>query len=327
MKPMRKNFFLFLSFGMIAALIFPFYANFFVNWKPGMLKYFVLGCIFAGVFVGVGNFFVFRSILKKLNSIVTGVAQNQLGMDNSHAARTGDDLFEIFIGQFVFLIDELVSNQEIVKHMGRKLAEGVKEIRAVITSTDELARTVSNNTRNAASDATRGETYIKETFEECRKIQISLSESIENMHAFEQKVNDISRALTTIVAISQKTDMLATNAAITAARAGEEGKTFGIVAAEVRKLALQTHEGTTAISTYISATQKEAVKALEAINAAATGFTRHSDQFTATGKHLIKINETAKSNLVELESIIEKLITLTSLSEQVEEAAHIFLDN
>jgi methyl-accepting chemotaxis protein len=326
MKPMRKNFFLFLSFGLTAALIFPFYANFFVNWKPGMLKYFILGCIFAGIFVGVGNFFVFRGILKKLNAIVTVVAHKQLGMNISRT-QAGNDLFESFIGQFIFLIDELVSNQKSVEHMGRKLAQGIKEIRSVITSTDILARTVSNNSRNTASEATHGEKYINETFERCRKIQISLSESIETMHAFDQKVNDISRALSTIVAISQKTDMLATNAAITAARAGDEGKGFGIVAAEVKKLALQTREGTTAISLYISATQKEALTALSAVEAASTGFTQHSDQFISTSKYLIKINETTKKNLLELENIIEKLTTLTSLSEHVEEAAHIFLQS
>lgn len=82
MSPTRKIFFLFLGFGLIAALIFPFYANIFVHWKKGMLKFFIIGCVFAGVFVGTGNFFVFRAILNKLTTIVRSQAHHSLGYSN-----------------------------------------------------------------------------------------------------------------------------------------------------------------------------------------------------------------------------------------------------
>ena len=48
----------FLAFGLGVALLFPFYADFFVQWKPGMLPWFVVGCVIAGLMIGVVNYVV-----------------------------------------------------------------------------------------------------------------------------------------------------------------------------------------------------------------------------------------------------------------------------
>ena len=60
---LRKLLVSFLAFGIGVALIFPFYADFFVEWKPGMLTWFVVGCLVAGVIMGVVNYWLVNFIL------------------------------------------------------------------------------------------------------------------------------------------------------------------------------------------------------------------------------------------------------------------------
>jgi len=321
---MKKNFILFLTFGLIAALIFPFYASIFVHWKPGMLKFFVIGCVFAGVFVGVGNFFVFRGILKRLNSFVTAQSWQSLGHSVS-AATAKSDLYDSFLFTFTALINELYENRKNVENMGKELAIGVKEIREIITATDTLAKTVHTNTRSSAGDAASGESFINETFEGCKRIQQQMQQSLDKMALFEEKFGDITNASNTVATISRQTDILATNAAITAARAGEHGRGFAVVAEEVRKLAQQSREATDDIASYITATRRESSNAFDAIKQASSEFIKHTDRFNQTSRHLMNITSTAQKNIKELNTIIEKLDTLSQMSESVENHARTFL--
>ena len=325
MQSMRKIFLFFLAFGLIAALIFPFYANIFVIWKPGMFKFFVTGCIFAGIFVGVGNFFVFRGILKKLNRIVTVRSQNLLGYTISENS-TSKDLYISFLRTFTSLIEELSRSRDTVENMGRKLAFGVQEIRSVIAATETLAKTVSDSTLANAGNATTGESIINETFNGCKRIQQHMQESLEKMTAFEIEFNAIAASSDTIAAISRQTNILSTNAAITAARAGEHGKGFAVVAAEVQKLARQSHEVTNDITRHIEMTRKEAANAFEAIKQATVDFSVHTEHFMTTGRYLLDISSTAKQNLEQLSSIMDKLSSLSDLSRTVETDARTFLN-
>lgn len=324
MSPTRKIFFLFLGFGLIAALIFPFYANIFVHWKTGMLKYFVIGCVFAGVFVGTGNFFVFRAILKKLNTIVRSQAHHSLGYSLADTT-TSSDLYETFIVTFTSLVDELSHHKNAMERIGQELAVGVKEIRSVIATTDALAQTVSKNLRTSAGSAANGKTIIKETFEGCTRIQNHMKLTLERMTVFEQSFNDIGKSSSIIASLAQQTNMLSTNAAITAARAGEEGKEFAVVAAEVRKLAQQSNEVSGSISDYLTKTRREVAEAFDAIKKANEEFSSHIERFTSTGSTLEEIATTANSNLEQLVSIIDKLSSLSELSSSVTSGAQAFL--
>ena len=69
---LRNLFLSFLGFGLVVASIFPFYAEFFVEWKPGMYPWFVVGCVLAGATIGVANYFLVNTILlRKLRRIST----------------------------------------------------------------------------------------------------------------------------------------------------------------------------------------------------------------------------------------------------------------
>ena len=68
---LRKLLWTFLAFGLGMGIIFPFYAQFFVEWKPGMQMWFVIGCLIAGTSIGISNYFLTKVVLlSKLKSMV-----------------------------------------------------------------------------------------------------------------------------------------------------------------------------------------------------------------------------------------------------------------
>jgi methyl-accepting chemotaxis protein len=120
--------------------------------------------------------------------------------------------------------------------------------------------------------------------------------SVDTIQALQQEVDGISEVLSIINSIADQTNLLALNAAIEAARAGEHGRGFAVVADEVRTLASKTQQSTYTIQAQIG-------QLSEAANSAVSSMERASVS-AAGGIHLV---ETVSSTLKDLNGIIGKL--------------------
>ena len=145
----------------------------------------------------------------------------------------------------------------------------------VASGVEEMTKTILENTKNAthAADAAKeagdkakeGGRVVSETIAGMNKISDVVKKSAETVQALGRSSDQIGEIVQVINDIADQTNLLALNAAIEAARAGEQGRGFAVVADEVRKLAERTTKATKEIATMIKQIQRDTGNAVESM--------------------------------------------------------------
>ncbi len=162
----------------------------------------------------------------------------------------------------------------------RHIAAGAEEVASqtgtIATSSEEMAATSNDIARNcgmaaersrqSSASATRGGVVVQETIAGMVRIAERVKQSAQTVESLGTRSEQIGQIVGTIEDIADQTNLLALNAAIEAARAGEQGRGFAVVADEVRALAERTTKATREISEMIAAIQKETMAAVHAMN-------------------------------------------------------------
>ncbi len=320
----------FLAFGLIVALIFPFYANFFVNWKVGMLPWFVLGCVIAGLVMGVANYWLLNIILLKNLRRISEVAIAISNKDISHSCtlQSADTIGEIIdsfnkmaenlrllIGQTISLsdkvhegssrivnfmhdttanLDEQHQKSDQIGHAVGSLANSIGEI-AVHAKESALSA------REAAQVARDGGVVVEQSVRGMRQIESSVIQAAASIQELNKHSERIGQTVTLIKELSDQTNLLALNAAIEAARAGEHGRGFSVVADEVRKLAERAVSASNEISTMVIAIRQQTADVINHMQTSSDEVQNGVKNANLAGQSLKKIVEsvTQVTNMVE----------------------------
>ncbi len=144
-----------------------------------------------------------------------------------------------------------------------QLATAMSEMSSTIQTVAENAQQASSLTEQASSQALSGQQFLQSTVAKMSVLSADIASSAEAVNQVEERVEAIGSVVGTIQGISEQTNLLALNAAIEAARAGEAGRGFAVVADEVRNLAQRTQQATVEIQEMIAQLQTSAESAVE----------------------------------------------------------------
>ncbi len=237
--------------------------------------------------------------------------------------------------QSVALASEQLSTNS--GHMSEGLAEQSGRASLIATSSEEMSQTVVDIAKNASvisgsADETliaahEGEGVVSKTIAEVQDVAKTVSELSAIMVSLGNRSKQIGEIVGVIKDIADQTNLLALNAAIEAARAGEQGRGFAVVADEVRKLADRTGKATSEISVMIEAIRSEVDQALSSMEQASDKVKTGVDEASQAGVALNTIVggiDGLKTMIHQIASATEEMSTVSeTISKDIETIADV----
>ena len=194
------------------------------------------------------------------------------------------------------------------------MAAAIQQMSVSITTVSDSAREASDMSTHSGTTANEGASIVNSAAQEMQNIAGSVNEVSEVIGDLGQHAATISGVVTVIKDVADQTNLLALNAAIEAARAGEQGRGFAVVADEVRKLAERTTSSTQEINTMITAIQAASSAAMTSMDAAAKrvalGVELANDAGSAIGRIRDEAHEVL-SSVVDISSSLREQGTVT----------------
>ena len=296
----------------------------------------IIGAVILIVMALLTSWFVATQLrgLTNITNALTDIAEGDGDLTRRLEVKSQDEV-GILADKFNKFVDRLHQMVKQVQIVTGKLNEGANqaadsatqrseriqrqqdEITMVATAVTEMASATSEIAGNAENTAknsnqsvelgAQGFKQMQQSKQSIDQLAKELSSAVSIIGELEVNANEISTILSTIRGIAEQTNLLALNAAIEAARAGEQGRGFAVVADEVRVLSQRTHASTEEIQTKIAGLQKVTTNAVSVMT--------ESHKLVETS--VSDVNETGES----LHAISEAIQLISDMATQIASAA------
>ncbi|MGI3004218.1 methyl-accepting chemotaxis protein [Shewanella algae] len=305
---------------------------------------FVLGLALFGLIallLVISTVVIIRSIMGPVERITGVISRIERQKDLSLRCEVGsnDELgmigrhFNSMVGSFQQLIEQVIESVDAMRHSCEELSrnaisasEGVakqlNETDMVATAITEMGATIdeiAKNTELAAgkaeqthNNAQEGQVGVEDTINKIQSLAQQLDHSANVVAELEKDSQTIGSVLDVIRGIAEQTNLLALNAAIEAARAGEQGRGFAVVADEVRSLAMRTQESTEEIASIIQTLQSRTHSIVDIMEQSQKQGGESAQQAASAGTLLAQINADV-TNIMDMSTQIAAAIEEQSM--------------
>lgn len=281
-----------------------------------------------------------------LTQIIDVKSQNELGAMGNNLNKMNNNLRALIqkvtgsLEQVVATSEELTASSDQTQQSAEQVSLAIQQVaigsgeqvditndttriaEEIFTGMEQISnniQTVTNTSLEASKRAEKGNDVVYSAIEQMNTISDKVATSSQAVSILGEKSKEIGSILSLITSIAGQTNLLALNAAIEAARAGEQGKGFAVVADEVRKLAEQSASAAGNISSLINEIQNEIVNAVKAM-----------DNGTIAVKDGINmVNEAGKSFgaiLEDINYIASQMQDVSAVTEEIGAGTHNMLD-
>lgn len=220
--------------------------------------------------------------------------------------------FNLFLEQLHYMFKQVSESAIHVKGISQDVLEQVQgaanlaevqssstqTVAAAVNEMEVTVQDISGSASNAADIATKteetthkGVDFVQSTIKQMEQLEASMANSVASVLELSTEIKSISHVLDVIKGISEQTNLLALNAAIEAARAGEQGRGFAVVADEVRTLAQRTAESTEQINEMIASLNAKASSTVTAIELGSKNTLENAERLKETGHTLNGISQ------------------------------------
>lgn len=187
------------------------------------------------------------------------------------------------------------------------MAATVEQMTVSINHVADRSQEANRLSSEAGQLAVSGEKEIGQTADDIRDIAATVDQAAALIHGLEQHSQQISNVVQVIKDVADQTNLLALNAAIEAARAGEQGRGFAVVADEVRKLAERTSASTQEIATTIDTMRSGAANAVTSMQGVVAKVAQGVERAQQTNESIKQMGQSSRSAVGMVEEITEAI--------------------
>ncbi|HUX91246.1 MAG TPA: methyl-accepting chemotaxis protein [Gallionellaceae bacterium] len=260
----------------------------------------------------------FNQMATEFSSLISQVRQSADQVATAAAIQTGT-------ADKVSTISENQTQQAAIA------ASSIENLNLAVRQIAQKTVDVLTSASDASAMADEGQLVVNKAVVGIQQVAVTVRESAVLMASLGQRSDQIGQIINVIKDIAEQTNLLALNAAIEAARAGEQGRGFAVVADEVRKLAERTAMATSEISKMISAIQSETGNAVATMEKGSSEVSEGVALANQAGKSLQNINSSVKRVVDMIEQISESTRsqseTTNEITQRVEHIAEMAQEN